>query len=593
MTAYDPRRNQRISRARERQMAREGRLNEAMAIPREEKIAPPEEREPVGTTAQQNRIDTDALKKRANLVVQDALWYARYKPSVWRWTAIVVVVGFLLFMGSYVFPGRIFPNVYALGVPLGGLTVDEAQAALDKAWAENVRISLVVEGEVVDEVSPSQIGLHADTRAAAEAAKSVGLSGIPFGYGVQPAISLTYRAAEDYLVASAVALNEEPKNASYTLRDGIVVGVPGRTGRQLDITSSLDAIAERPEELLARRRWDVRTTPVVPDFPDPEPYLVQARMMASESFQITGYDPFTDLSTTWETPPENLVTWLEVGDGGLTVNSQKVNQFLTMLNEEIAKIDPAQYITPDDATLALTTALQAGEHNAYLRISHYPQRYTIKAGDSAHLIARRTGIPYFLIAEVNDGRDLAVIYPGDEINLPSKDLVIPLTPVPEKRIVVDLDTQMLYLFENGVETHNWQISSGYDEPGRRFPTSPGVYQILNHEPIAKGSSIDLCNEGGENCAEWEMYWFMGMYEISTGLMNGFHGQVILPNGYVLMGESVGTRYTYGCVLSQPEQAEFLYNWAPDGVVVEVLSYEFAATSAVGRQVEAKRPGGQA
>ena len=593
MTAYDPRRNQRISRARERQMAREGRLNEAMAIPREEKIAPPEEREPVGTTAQQSRVDTEALKKRANLVMQDALWYARYKPSVWRWIAIVLIVGFAIFMGSYVFPGRIFPNVYAMGVPLGGLTVDEAQAALDRAWAQDIRISLVVEGEVVDEVTPAQIGLHADTRAAAEAAKGVGLSGIPFGYGVQPVISLTYRTAEDYLVASAVALNEQPMNASYTLRDGIVVGVPGRTGRQLDITSSLDLIAERPEELLSRRRWEIQTVPITPDFPDPEPYLVQARTMASDAFQITGYDPFTDLSTTWQTPPENLVTWLEVGDGGLTVNPQKVNQFLSMLNEEVAKVDPVQYITPDDATLALTTALQAGQHNAYLRISHYPQRYTIQSGDSAHLIARRTGIPYFLIAEENAGRDLTMIYPGDEINLPSKDLVIPLPPVPEKRIVVDLDTQMLYLFENGVETDSWQISSGYDEPGKRYPTSPGVYQILSHDPIAKGSSFTLCNDGGTDCAQWEMYWFMGMYEVSTGLQNGFHGQVILPNGYMLMGESVGERYTFGCVLSKPEQAEYLYNWAPDGVIVEVLSYEFAATSAAGRAVEAKRPGGQA
>src|SRR5690606_26933814 len=144
------------------------------------------------------------------------------------------------------------------------------------------------------------------------------------GYGVQPQISLTYRAAEDYLVARAVALNEEPQNASYTLRDGIVVGVPGRTGRQLDIGMSLDAIAARPEDLLSRRRWDIRTTPITPEFPEPEPHVVKARLMASEPYQITGYDPFTDKSTTWATTPENLVTWLEVGTGGLTVNTRKV-----------------------------------------------------------------------------------------------------------------------------------------------------------------------------------------------------------------------------------------------------------------------------
>lgn len=587
MTAYDPRRNQRISRARERQAARESRRDEAMAVPREAKETPPAEREPVGMTAQ-FRVDTEALKKRANLVMQDALWYARYRPSVWRWTAVIVFVAFFWFVGSYVFPGRIFPNVHALGVPLGGLTVDEAQRALDQAWNNDIRIALVLDGEVVDEVKPSQVGLYADTRAAAEAARSVGLSGLPFGYGIDPVVSLTYRAAEDYLVSRAVELNYQPRNASYTIREGIVVGVQGTPGRQLDISSSLTLVSERPEDLLRRRRWDVVSIPIEPDFPDPEPFLIEARLMASEPFVLVGYDPFTDESMTWATPPENLVTWLEVGDGGLTVNTQRIVEFLETLNAEIAKTDPVQYISRDDAVLALETALRSGERRAQLRLSHFPVRYTIQRGDSGFGIARRSGIPFFLIEEANAGRDLAVIFPGDEINIPSKDLVIPLPPVPSKRIVVDLNAQMLYGFENGQEAFNWPISSGID----KYPTSPGVYQILNHEEIAAGSSFDLCTGAGD-CAQWEMYWFMGMYEVSTGLLNGFHGQVVLPGGAWLMGESVGRPYTYGCVMSTPQEAEFLYHWADDGVIVEVISNEFQPTSELGRQVLAKRTGGSA
>ena len=78
----------------------------------------------------------------------------------------------------------------------------------------------------------------------------------------------------------------------------------GLAGRQLDIGSSLSLIAERPEELLRRRRWDVVSIPIAPDFPDPEPYLIEARRMASEPFHLIGYDPFTDVSMTWATPPE-------------------------------------------------------------------------------------------------------------------------------------------------------------------------------------------------------------------------------------------------------------------------------------------------
>lgn len=594
MTAYDPRRNQRISRARKRQAARESRKNEAMAVPREERVAPaePVERAPVGMTAQ-FRVDTDALKRRANLVMQDALWYARYRPAVWRWGLTIAVVGVLWFIASYLFPGRIFPNVHALGVPLGGLTVEEAERALAEAWNDSVRIAVSLDGQIVEEVTPTQIGLYADFRAAAEAAKSVGMSGIPFGYGIEPKVSLTYRIAEDFLVSRAIALNIEAQNASYTLRDGIVVGVPGITGREVDIISSLDLIAERPESLLRQRRWDVVSTPISPRYPNPEPFLVEARIMASEPFQIVGYDPFTDVRTTWSTGPENLVTWLEVGEGGLTVNQHKMSQFLETLNQEIAKTDPVQFIARDDAVLALTNALRAGQRSANIRISHHPTQYTVQAGDSGFRIARRSGIPYFLIEQANAGRDLALMYPGDQINIPTKDNVIPLPPIPHKRIVVDLNTQMLYGFENGNEAFSWQISSGMNRPPNKvYPTSPGVYQILSHEEIAVGSSVDLCNSSGD-CAQWKMHWFMGMYEVSTGLMNGFHGQVVLPNGAVIMGETVGEPYTYGCILSTPENAEFLYYWAEDGVVVEVISNEFEPTSELGRQVLAKRLGGSA
>lgn len=586
MSAYDPRRNQRVSRARERQTAREVRRNDAMAVPREEKETLTGEREPVGMTAQ-SRIDTEALKKRANLVMQDALWYARYRPAVWRWGIGIVLFIVFLFIGSYAFPGRIYPNVYALGVHIGGMTVDEAQVALEKAWDENIRISLMVEGQLMEDVSPSQIGLYADTRLAAENARGVGLAGIPFGYTIVPDVALTYRIAEDFLVARAGQLNFAPKNASYAWQNGLVVGVAGTNGRELDIAGTLTVLNDRSEDVVNRRRWEIKTTSVAPRYPDPEPFLVEARLLAGEQFVLAGYDPFTDLSLTWATPPENLVTWLEVGANGLTVNPQRIEDFRVALNEEIAKTNPVQYISRDDTVAALTASLQAGQRKADIRIRHYPVTYTVQSGDSGYRIARRNGIPYFHIQDANAGRDLTMIYPGDEINLPSKDLVIPLPPVPHKRIVVDLNAQMLYGFENGQEAFNWEISSGMNTPQYPYPTSPGVYQILSHAETALGSSIDLCNNVG-NCAQWEMRWFMGMYEVSTGLMNGFHGEVVLPNGAWLMGESVGRPYTYGCIMSRPEQAEFLYHWADNGVVVEVISNEFEPTSELGRQVLAKR-----
>ena len=86
-----------------------------------------------------------------------------------------------------------------------------------------------------------------------------------------------------------------------------------------------------------------------------------------------------------------------------------------------------------------------------LRVRYRDTRYTVEFGDRAYYISRKTGIPFYLIQEANPGRNLDVLSPGDILNLPSKDKAVPLILYPNKRIVVDLDTQSMKAFENGQE----------------------------------------------------------------------------------------------------------------------------------------------
>ena len=79
-----------------------------------------------------------------------------------------------------------------------------------------------------------------------------------------------------------------------------------------------------------------------------------------------------------------------------------------------------------------------------------------------------------------------------------------------------------------------------------------------------------------------MYWFMGIYEIIPGLMNGFHGAVQLPNGGYLGGGGVYEPTTYGCIMSLDEKAQLLYRWAEKGTIVEILSKDFEPESELGR-----------
>ena len=75
-----------------------------------------------------------------------------------------------------------------------------------------------------------------------------------------------------------------------------------------------------------------------------------------------------------------------------------------------------------------------------------------------------------------------------------------------------------------------------------------------------------------------MNWFMGIYEVIPGLMNGFHGAVQLPNGNYLGGGGVYEPSTFGCIMSLDNNAEQLYRWAERGTIVEILSDDFQPES---------------
>ena len=81
-----------------------------------------------------------------------------------------------------------------------------------------------------------------------------------------------------------------------------------------------------------------------------------------------------------------------------------------------------------------------------------------------------------------------------------------------------------------------------------------------------------------------MNWFMGIYEVVPGLMNGFHGNVLLPNGALLGGGGgAQSATTFGCVMSDEDVAKFLYDWAEEGTMVEILSRDYPPRSELGQK----------
>ncbi len=521
----------------------------------------------------------DSWRDRIQLIGRDAAWYALHRPYLAQGIGLLLVGLFVVYILSHVFTGRVFPNVWAAGVNLGEMTVEEAKNALRAAWSSDVRIQLV-DDERTWTVSPQDLGMEIDTEATVAAARGVGMAGMPLGYSVMPVVNLDLFVAQNYLLDLTAEANFAAANAGYRWDGDTLVGVPGREGRVLDVGRTVENLRTDLSGVAHRRQLALVMGLLTPEIVDPEPYLEQARAVTSQPFTLTGYDPFRDVYLTWSTDRDTFTSWIEAGTDGLALREGEFSAFLEAQNSTLnpdSEVD-VRYLEPTETMERVERAIRSGSARADLRIRYHQRRYEIESGDTGYRIARREGIPFYDLTMANPGVDWDRLQVGDIITLPSRDITLPYDLVPGKRIVVDLDAQYLMAFENGQKIFEWYISSGIED----FPTSPGIFQILTHTETAFGSTFELCGSSG--CGQWTMYWFMGIYEAVPGLMNGFHGAVLLPNGYYLGDGNVGFPYTYGCIMSENDEAQQLYAWADQGTVVEIISSDYPPESDLARQM---------
>ncbi|MDZ4671543.1 MAG: L,D-transpeptidase family protein [Phototrophicales bacterium] len=526
-----------------------------------------------------SQLDWYDIRQMVGLWIRDAFWYLRKHPIIIRSALLLVVVVVILHYVSFALTGRIFPYVKTMGVDIGGLTTQEAQAKLVAEWEGGYPIDLWVGTEKADSIPAQQMGFRLDVEATIALAQAVSFGAIPFGREVQPVVNLEEIIATDFLLDFADEVRQEPVNTRYEWQNGTLVGLIGGAGRQLDYTRSTTKLNNRMVDVVVNKRFDLEMTPLLPDNDDPDAYLDDVARIVNQPLELRGYDPYTNQSFTWAVDRDTFTSWLMAGDSSLILRADIFTRFVNQINTTLNTSDSnLRYIEPTEATEKVNLAIAEGIADIDLRVRYRPMVYEVERGDTGFRIARRTGIPFFQILDANSGRNLDVLSVGDILNIPSRDIALPNDPVPHKRIVVDLNEQELIAFENGEIVFQWEISSGVQDA----PTSPGIYQILGHNELAYGSSVTLCDASGVTCGVWEMSWFMGIYEVIPGIVNGFHGKVVLPNGNLLGDGFVGYPYTFGCVMSNEADAKALYDWAEQGVVVEIISNEFEPTSDLGQ-----------
>ena len=503
-------------------------------------------------------------------------WLFSSRSPVAKLTALVATVVVIFFVSNFLMAGRIFPNVYAMGLAVGELTPEEAENAIRQHWASEVRIDITVDGEMLEQARPDELGLSIDASSMARGAQAAGLAGIPMGINIEPRVTVSHSRAQSLLLDFTEAVYVQQYEAGYKWSGGRLITVPGRRGRHLDITESLRLLKLNVGAVVTDQRFELPTIPLTPIVLDSSPFLDQAIAFLQDGLRVFAYDPFRDETLAFAVDQKQAAEWITAGENGLSVRQTAFSEFVE--RENIGLVRGGRYIDELQSIAMLQDALNAGDPHIVLRLNYLPEPYSVVRKDTGFRIGRKEGIPYELIRDANPTVNWSALIVGQEIQIPSRDVLLPEDPVPNKRIIVDLQSQWLVAFENRQVRFSWGISSGRETA----PTYPGVFQILTHNPKSFGSSYALCSDLGTNCNQWEMFWFMGIYEVVPGLMNGFHGAVRLPNGNLLGGGYTYEPTTFGCIMSLNSRAKELYDWAETGTVVEIVSDEFAPESDLGR-----------
>ena len=473
-----------------------------------------------------------------------------------------LILGYPLF-----FQETIYPGVRVQDVDLGGMTVDQARAAMEEQIGVAPDRTLTLKG--VDHtvaVKWRELGRRYDWAGTAEAAYQAGRGGRWYrrstaawrmrleGEDIDPKITPADSTKVEALLNDlAPQIYVAPRDATLSLGPEGVTCTPGRGGWALDAHATTEAISAAIER--GARVADLHVTTLLPDLPEPDPGCREARKILSAPFTVAVDDPLSGTQASFNASPKEVVTWLSpvILDDRIEVQIDEgaIEAWLV----EIASQLNTDVILDVERTLTKVLAAAAeGDHGTEAVVRHPAGTYVVQPGDTLFDIAYRHGFPLWRLEEANPDVEPGELLIGMELTIPSIDVLFPEPLVPGKRIEIDLPEQRLRAYEDETVVYDFTCSSGMTST----PTIAGQFQVLFKEPEAYAQRWSL-----------EMPYFMAIYYEGPDFANGIHELPIRADGQRLWASVLGWPASYGCIILDVGDAKKLYDWAPVGTLVRV------------------------
>jgi LysM repeat protein len=478
----------------------------------------------------------------------------------------LLLLGFTLGVYSYFYSfDRILPGVEAGEVRLAGKTMTQAAIEIHRVWNLENRIN-VTDGSQVWNVPHYELGIQVDPLATAASAFQIGrneglhgglreiLAGFVEKRPVELVVVMEGQKARSSMEALAGLVYTAPQNATLYLEGGSLVSVPAVAGIALDVEETLANLSSNKDFLMSESVFQLTLQPVSPQVDDLTPVINEVKQLLEVQRTILFYDPVIDDYLNWAIAQEDILSMIRIDNTEtgpqVSIDESGAAAYLEAVSHSIGS---DRWFEISDYRSPFIQSISKGSPVTIV-LKYKPAAYTVEPGDTLIRIGWKVGLPYWKIIEANPGLDPEALYSGQQLRVPPKDAMLPLPVIPEKRIVISIGEQRLWAYQEGELLSEHVISTGID----RSPTQPGIFQVRTHELNAYASLWDLY-----------MPHFIGIYEAWPGFFNGIHGLPTLSNGQRLWADVLGRPASYGCIILDLPAAEWLYNWAEPGVVVEI------------------------